>query len=213
MSDSEIWHVKLGGGDSRSGSLEQLDDAFQSGLIDENTLVRRDGTDQWITLAQAAGLDDAPTPTPPPVAINSTAPTALDTPDFECDPSQLRSSKRGVYIGIGAALVFGLVGILSIGSAMNKDTAAAAGPPPVVADLNAIAKPAAPQVDEAAKARTLSEDQKKALLDADKAREVELQKKKAANASKRGVRSPPPIKQGNPFHKGGSKYDPLNGNL
>ncbi len=207
---SEIWHVKLGNGDARSGSLDQLDDAFQAGLIDEQSLVRRDGTEEWITLAQAAGLDDAPAPIP--VAVNSTAPMAMDTTDLDLDPSQLRPSKRNVYLGLAAALVFAAVGLVSIGSALDKEKVAAANaPPPVVADLNAALKPAAQTEQD--KAPTLSDDKKRALLELDKAREAEQQKKKAAAASKRGVGSPPPIKQGNPFHKGGNKYDPLNTSL
>lgn len=209
MSDNEIWHVKLGNGEARSGSLDQLDEAFQAGLIDEQTLVRREGTDTWITLAQAAGLEDAPAPAPQP--INSTAPLAMDTTDLDIDPSQLRSSKRGVYIGLAAAVLFGVAGIFTVGSAMSKESAAGSAPPAAISDLNAALKPAAQ--DETQNARTLSDDQKRALLEQDKAREAELQKKRAAAAAKRGVGSPPPIKQGNPFHNGGNKYDPLNGNL
>ena len=207
----EIWHVKLGNGEARSGSLDQLDEAFQAGLINEQTLVRQEGTEQWITLAQAAGLEDVPAPVAPP-AMNSTAPMAIDTTDLDLDPSQLRSSKRNVYLGIAAAVVFGAVGFFSIGSALNKETSAAANaPPPVVADLNAALKPAA-QTDEL-KGPQLSDEKKRALLELDKAREAEQQKRKAAAASKRGVGSPPPIKQGNPFHNGGNKYDPLNTSL
>ncbi len=207
---SEIWHVKLGNGGAQSGSLDQLDEAFQAGLIHEQTLVRREGSEEWITLAQAAGLEEQPETLSVPV--NSTAPMAIDTTDLDLDPRQLRSSKRNVVLGLAAALVFGAVGIFSVGSALdNEGTAAATAPPPIVADLNAALKPSSPPEQD--KARTLSDDQKRALLEIDKAREADQQKKKAAAASKRGVGSLPPLKQGNPFHKGGNKYDPLNTTL
>ncbi|WP_198104515.1 hypothetical protein, partial [Clostridioides difficile] len=83
--------------------------------------------------------------------------------------------------------------------------------PPAAADLTAALRPAT-QTDES-KGPQLSDEKKRALLELDKAREAEQQKKKAAAAAKRGVGSPPPIKQGNPFHNGGNKYDPLNTSL
>jgi len=54
--DNDLWHVKWPSGSTATGTLDQLDDAYQAGTINEETLVRRDGTGDWITLAQAAGL-------------------------------------------------------------------------------------------------------------------------------------------------------------
>lgn len=227
MSNHEIWHVMLPGGRSQSGTLEQLDEAFQNGLIDEGTLVRREGSAEWVTLAQAAGLDDDTTPQPPmdmmPSAPLSTAPVAMSTSDladFDLDAPKLKSSKKGVIIGVAAAAVLGIAAFVAVGASATKEAssapvvaAAAAAPPPVVADVN-VAAAKTETADTQAPSRNLSDTQKKALADADKALQAEQAKKKAARQAKqqRSATSAP-IKQGNPFHKGGSKYDPLNGSL
>jgi len=51
-------------------TLDDLDAAFQSGTIDEQTMVLKAGSLQWMTLADVAGLDDAE---PPSVAPQSSA--------------------------------------------------------------------------------------------------------------------------------------------
>jgi uncharacterized protein DUF4339 len=51
--------------DSREVELMTLDGlqaAFEAGLIHENTFVCREGDDQWLTLAEVAGLGDEPEP-------------------------------------------------------------------------------------------------------------------------------------------------------
>jgi hypothetical protein len=68
-------------------TLDQIDDLFRLDLIDGDTLVRQDGTEQWLPLRVVAGLDDldeeaneqaAPAPPParsaPPPAVRSAPP-------------------------------------------------------------------------------------------------------------------------------------------
>ena len=64
----ELWHVQLGGG-VRTMTLDELDQAFQSGVIDERTMVLKAGALHWTTLGDIAGLDEQP---------NSIAPMATD---------------------------------------------------------------------------------------------------------------------------------------
>jgi hypothetical protein len=55
--DADVWHVKMASGEVYTVTVEQLDDAFQKGLIDENILVMKDGMDDWATLAEVLGDD------------------------------------------------------------------------------------------------------------------------------------------------------------
>lgn len=66
--DLELWHVQLGG-TVRTMTLDELDRAFQSGVIDERTMVLKAGALHWTTLGDIAGIDDQP---------NSIAPMATD---------------------------------------------------------------------------------------------------------------------------------------
>jgi hypothetical protein len=56
-SPSELWHVRFGTGDALM-TLDELDTAFNAGRVDSDTLVRRYGSIRWITLREAAGLED-----------------------------------------------------------------------------------------------------------------------------------------------------------
>ena len=52
------YYVQLSDGDVHRVSLDQLDEGFQAGHIDENTMVLADGASKWVTLGDLAGLDD-----------------------------------------------------------------------------------------------------------------------------------------------------------
>jgi hypothetical protein len=56
-SNDPLWQVQLASGQICRMTLELLDDAFQDGLITENTLIMQDGTTEWVTLREVAGLD------------------------------------------------------------------------------------------------------------------------------------------------------------
>jgi hypothetical protein len=60
----------------------------------------------------------------------------------------------------------------------------------------------------------LSDDAKRALMEADKTRSAKMQQVQQQRASQRGGGAPSgPHKKTDPFHKGGDKYDPLNASL
>ena len=67
-------------------------------------------------------------------------------------------------------------------------------------------------VDIDARAKQLSEDQRKRLLEADKARESTRKARPATGGAATGARRPAGEK-GAPFVNGGDKFDPLNGAL
>jgi hypothetical protein len=77
-----IWFVSLGKDKVRALTLEELDEAYQTGEIDEETLVRKDGTRDWAKLGDVAGIEklevvplSRPAPPPlPPRASTAAAP-------------------------------------------------------------------------------------------------------------------------------------------
>lgn len=86
--DPEVWHALVGPGRVVEGTLDQLDHAYQTGAINERTLVWRPGMTEWMPLGVMAGIDfdarPAPTPTtahalsaPPSSGVRSVVPTAV----------------------------------------------------------------------------------------------------------------------------------------
>ncbi len=231
----DIWFVQLPNGNVRAWSLDELDAEFQKGTINEGTLVRQ-GVAPWTKLSALLGLDDAPPPISSGMAVSvSVAPAAiapyqipsmppppvvmsLDEDvdlDFMAPPA---SRKKKVMMGVAAAAlvlcggVFALTKVTSgapaaasaVGQNANASIAQIAAPAPPPAP---VAAPAAAQLD-APKGAPLTDLQRKALLTADKNRErvaKEAKEKKAKLAPAR--RSP---RSASPFHKNGSKGDPLN---
>lgn len=70
MSVDGIWYVKLADGDVERVTLDQLDEAFQNGQIDENSMVLADGADVWTKLGDLLGASEVS----PPVATAPAAP-------------------------------------------------------------------------------------------------------------------------------------------
>src|SRR5580693_6512264 len=69
--NQDLWSAKLPNGDVRSGTLEQLNEAFRAGYLGESTLVRAARSDTWTKLADVlAGVaaGGAATAAPPPHA-------------------------------------------------------------------------------------------------------------------------------------------------
>jgi hypothetical protein len=74
-SNEPLWQVQLASGQVCRMTLELLDDAFQDGLISEDTLIMQDGTTEWVTLRQVAGLDsDAESEAPAPQGAEAANP-------------------------------------------------------------------------------------------------------------------------------------------
>ncbi len=88
MPDADLWYVMLADGDVHRVTLDQLDEAFQAGHIDQETLVLAEGARQWSPLGQLAGLDETPPPPRMPVTT-SFRPVSVDLTDV--DPSDFRS--------------------------------------------------------------------------------------------------------------------------
>ncbi len=228
----DFWHVQLPSGEVRYWSLEELDEAFQRDEVDAKTYVLKEGDTTWQRLGELLGLDEVPdmvavpvTPysfaavppsVPPSSLYPSEAPGALSirpvVADLEDDDdlvAAMKPKRRNVAAiagGAAAALLLVIVGVTHASSGGDDKAAAAAAPPPAAVSL-----PSAPTPEETVARQTLSDDVKRSLLEADKAREAKAAAKAAENAKYRSNvyqnRTP---KSGAVFHKGGSKYDPLN---
>src|ERR1700753_51530 len=61
-SSGELWYVKLADGDVHRVTLDQLDEAFQAGHIDGDTIVLDAGRAHWKKLGELAGIDDDAVP-------------------------------------------------------------------------------------------------------------------------------------------------------
>ncbi len=211
----DLWDVQLRNGVMDIMTLDQMDAAYESGRIDEATLVRMRGTTEWSTLGAIAGLDAAPAAAAPQAAPsfappafsspNSMAPMVADL-DFDLPPPELRNSRKPVFIaGAAIAAVVAVIGFVVLGASPEAPAAAAAAPPPPAAQPVPVATPA--KIDAPAADR-LSDEQKRALATQDQKKD-QARKKRPVPAGHPGKRpSTGPV-----FHKGGNQYDPLNSNL
>jgi len=228
----EFWHVQMPDGSVSTMTLDELDAAFQADTITEQTYVLKQGESTWQTLAALLGLDEPASPTPAPVVATYSSPPAsaevaplyslrpvvseVSPLDDDLDfggPAFRPSKKRPVIIaGSIAALVAVGVLIATVGSSSGGTPAVAAASQPPPPQPVAVTPPP-PPVAETTPAATdrFNDAQKKALQDADKAHAAQ-QKAKMSTAPPRrssGYKSDSkPV-----FHKGGSKYDPLNSSL
>ena len=219
--DNGLWYVKTPDGDVNPMSLDDLDEAFNAGRIDENVMVLPAGEARWARLGALLGPDEPAPPTPPSRAVlfaaaapNSLRPVSLDLGDLgdtlAADPFR-RKSRRGVLAGA-------IVGVLALGGVAFTATrghvepahaaaAVAVAPPPVAAP--APPPPPAEAAPPPASTTRFSEEQKSKLSAADRALEAKVK----AHKKDRAAPARPQSKyktQG--FTSGGSKYDPLNAN-
>jgi hypothetical protein len=229
QSQADIWRVQLATGGSRTMTLDELDEAFQNGDIDEGTPVLPPGSTNWVRLADAAGLDAPsaePAPSLAPVAV-SAAPLPPDTtrnvqsstdvaPEIPPPPVDLSTlddnafksnkGKRFAMIGGIAAVILGLgaFGAIKLGAA-----ASTVGPSPLLKGYANAPQAAEELPAPAFKPAALTEDQKRKLQEADKARKA----KQPVNTGGAQPNGASHQKGSAPFVNSGDKYDPLNGNL
>jgi hypothetical protein len=170
MPDVDLWYVMLADGDVHRVTLDQLDEAFQAGHIDQETLVLAEGARQWSPLGQLAGLDETPPPPRMPVTT-SFRPVSVDlsevTPDdldLEDIPFRSRSGKKwfaavaalaiiGTIAGVGTTKPWWVRPAMAnvealVNRAVHRNTVAAPSlatlPPPVAGDPVAPIAPPTP---------------------------------------------------------------------
>jgi hypothetical protein len=234
MQHEEIWRVQLDNGEVRAMTLDALDHAFDQGIVHARSPVLAPGSMTWDRLGAVAGLDqeeEAPssamTPSLSPMAIGESFPPPPRLPrDLleSLDDDALKPKRRGRVVVLAMATTFALaaggaflVGKLglsvnahaatttpSTGMEVKPSTAQAVTPPPAATNLT--------NDPNEKKAASLNEDQKKKLLEADKAREQKA-KEKAEEKARSALPTKRAPKGKAPFVSSGNKYDPLNGAL
>jgi hypothetical protein len=220
--DNDLWYVKTADGDVDRVTLDELDEAFNAGRIDENVTVLPAGQSNWVRLGTLLGLDQPATPSPvyfAPVA-NSMRPVSIDLSD-DHDYAQLhRKSRKGIAVVAVAAVLLIPAGILGanrmhLGSSSSTPNVAAAAiqAPPVVTAAPPPPAPPPPATTATASAdNRFSDDQKAKLAAADKALDARIKAKQKARVSGSVHHASHKYKsQG--FTSGGSKYDPLNSGI
>lgn len=203
--ENEEWLVKLDSGDVRMMTLDELDAAFQAGTVHEDTLVRRDGTDKWIKLAEEIGGSEPQVP-PSQVAVQptmSTHPVVTDValPDDDIDVSIRSSRKRTRVIGaLVAVAVVGLFGSFAVMTAVNASRTRARA---ALAAAIVVTPPAQVAAEPEPEPTSTSKDVKQNII-----------RKRRANAQQTGNQPPPEDKPAaTVFKQGGDAYDPLNAKL
>jgi hypothetical protein len=99
--EDERWHVRIAPDEVKLLTLEQVDDLFRLDMIDENTLLRQEGSSEWLPLRVVAGLDEdepasiaavpsAPPPPPPPLPAPSERAPFVHSPSFAPPPVSAR---------------------------------------------------------------------------------------------------------------------------
>ncbi len=89
--DEERWHVRIAPGEIKVLTLEQIDDLFRLEMIDENTLLRQHGSEEWLPLRVVAGLDEEEAPAPPPRVLTQPGPPPQPPPRSQPPPAPTRS--------------------------------------------------------------------------------------------------------------------------
>src|SRR5579884_4128821 len=115
--DATIWYVKLADGDVERFTLDELDDAFQNGQIDENTMVLAAGSEQWTKLADLlGGADASPAPAPAPqvapAPVAARPGTVAAAPLAVGQPMAARPGAARAAMPAGAAMPIGPAGSL-----------------------------------------------------------------------------------------------------
>jgi hypothetical protein len=131
----QVWQVKLADGQVRSGTREQLEEAFNAGHIDQAALVLAAGASEWVTLTQMMA------PEPPPVAAQPAAPIVAQEPEPESALAPPAVAAPAIPSSDLASSVMAPPAVASLASAPEEEPAASASngsaPLPVQPDLQA----------------------------------------------------------------------------
>lgn len=212
----ELWSVRLPDGNVKQATLDQIDEAFNSGLIPVDAHVKAPGESEWTRLGDVLGAETAvgapaPASTRPVMVVpaQSTQQLVSDL-DIEIEAARARGSsnkKRLVVGGAGVALVAAIAIAASAGGSASADASKAAAAAPPAPPAERLAMPTATQPPEDPAAR-FTEEQKKKLQQLDAQNEAKAQKVK----SERAKNAPRPHHDAQPspvYMGGGGKGDPL----
>jgi hypothetical protein len=218
--DCEEWLVQLASGDVRIMTLDELDAAFQSGTVNEDTLVRHDGAKKWSKLADVLAetpepaQTEAPAPSPPAqasasqpavvITTRSEAPVVADLshadlPDVDFEAHHRSTRRKRIIVGsvVATAVIGAFAAVTAVNVVRMQKHAALA------ADLVAAPRMEAPSDPE-------PQDTPKANSDSKK-RDKNLRRQHSQGGSQQ-QQAGDDLKN-TPFQNGGDDHDPLNGKL
>jgi GYF domain 2 len=95
MSQNDSWYVMLGDGDVHRVTLDELDEAFQAGHVDAQTLVLAEGAKAWTRLGQLAGLDESEPAFQPGTPNGARAPLAHESQVLTSVPASFYEDRAG----------------------------------------------------------------------------------------------------------------------
>jgi hypothetical protein len=87
--DAGLWQVRLPNGEVRSGTRQQLVEAFVAGHLHEQMYVLAAGASQWVPLGTVMGRGET---SASPTALPASAPPAADPPQALAAPEPLRAA-------------------------------------------------------------------------------------------------------------------------
>lgn len=147
MSSSDRWYVKTPDGDVEIMTLDEIDEAFNAGRIDENVMVLPGDGSRWTRLGEIAGLDSPAAPSPAFAGVPaSLRPVSIHTEEDLEAPFARKKGRSAIAFGavvavvvvVGAGFVVKNSGLLRHASS-GDDTASAA-----IGTAAAMATPPAP---------------------------------------------------------------------
>lgn len=235
----DCWRVLLLTGEVRSMTLDELDEAFQAGLIDAHTPLLPPGETAWTRVGVAAGLDEPESieestlvqrhtlvlpNAPARVAASKPAPAPL--PAVPATTYRTRRAPTGMAaLGVvatkrGFAALAALVLLLSFGISSAARVAFGGSAAKATTSLRAAVDHVAPPAPAAPAAPEKAVDTRTVAAAAPVATPAEsdgaqaprdAQKRKDAPSRARRHTVSRPSLRGTPFLNGGDKFDPLNG--
>ena len=186
------WYVKLANGDVEAMALDELDVAYENGVIDAGTLVLAPEATDWVELGELAGLGESPA-LGPPAGDDTDGPFLLAPPR-----AQSKWKAPGLFAGvIAAAFVAAGFEAQQAGAFSRHRASPQELPPSPHAPLTAAPAPSAVGA---------------VGLDAHSLR-PESERRSKPSPSRAGGGSGASADQPRVFTSGGDRYDPLNADL
>jgi hypothetical protein len=90
--DGGLWQARLADGQVRSGTREQLEEAFRAGHLDTHVMVLASGTSDWVKLETLWGREEHPSTVAPEAPVAAEAPAEPETPATEAAAPQTEPS-------------------------------------------------------------------------------------------------------------------------
>ncbi|CAN5805704.1 hypothetical protein BH11MYX4_BH11MYX4_00760 [soil metagenome] len=226
---TEKWFMRLPSGEIEITEASALERAFRCGLVDSRTPVLAVGGHLWTTLAEAADLEAAPMSVMPDVPEEPAADLANGAQwhvrSVEDEDRFRSANKRSRRAVLGIAVVAALAATLGVAwadgndpmtTSMRSEAQALRAPDPALARAirNVRAMEEVPHHSQRDLER-LSKEQQRRLRELDLARRMRGDDKRDARriAAGRPIVVPYENVSADPFGKGVSPFDPLNGAL